>query len=172
MSCTTQVLNRLHRRFVYRIFTVSDSAFQLIRLLCFLPCLQSFNPQHAETSWVWALPLSLATTDGIILIFFSYGYLDVSVPRVRSLLRSVILSWIGLPHSDICGSPDICSLPQLFAAYHVLLRRREPRHPPYALDYFLCLPPGTYRPGWIVLSLLEVFLVCSYSVLFFFSICQ
>jgi hypothetical protein len=31
---------------------------------------------------VWAFPLSLATTYGIIIIFSSYGYLDVSVPRV------------------------------------------------------------------------------------------
>ena len=28
---------------------------------------------------------------------------------------------------------DICSLPQLFAAYHVLLRLLVPRYPPYAL---------------------------------------
>ena len=42
----------------------------------------------------------------------------------------------GLPHSDICGSRDICSSPQLFAAYHVLLRLREPGHPPYALLRF------------------------------------
>ena len=31
---------------------------------------------------VWALPLSLATTDGITIVFSSYGYLDVSVPHV------------------------------------------------------------------------------------------
>ena len=37
------------------------------------------------------------------------------------------------PHSDICGSRDICSLPQLFAACHVLLRLLVPRYPPYAL---------------------------------------
>ena len=39
----------------------------------------------------------------------------------------------GLPHSDICGSRCICHSPQLFAACHVLLRLREPRHPPCAL---------------------------------------
>ncbi len=39
----------------------------------------------------------------------------------------------GFPHSDICGSPDICSSPQLFAACHVLLRLPVPRHPPCAL---------------------------------------
>ena len=40
----------------------------------------------------------------------------------------------GLPHSDICGSRCICHSPQLFAACHVLLRLREPRHPPCALS--------------------------------------
>ena len=39
----------------------------------------------------------------------------------------------GFPHSDICGSMDMCSSPQLFAAYHVLLRLPVPRHPPDAL---------------------------------------
>ena len=28
----------------------------------------------------------------------------------------------GLPHSDTCGSQIVCISPQLFAAYHVLLR--------------------------------------------------
>ena len=36
----------------------------------------------------------------------------------------------GLPHSAICGSKDVCSSPQLFAAYRGLLRRTAPRHPP------------------------------------------
>ena len=31
---------------------------------------------------VWAAPISLATTFGIVFTFFSSGYLDVSVPRV------------------------------------------------------------------------------------------
>ena len=31
----------------------------------------------------WALPISLAATFGISFDFFSFGYLDVSVPRVR-----------------------------------------------------------------------------------------
>ena len=50
----------------------------------FLSCLYygSFYPGAAVTVPVWALPRSLATTCGIIVIFFSCGYLDVSVPRV------------------------------------------------------------------------------------------
>ena len=40
----------------------------------------------------------------------------------------------GFPHSDICGSKDACSSPQLFAACHVLHRLEVPRHPPCALS--------------------------------------
>ena len=39
----------------------------------------------------------------------------------------------GFLHSDICGSIRACQSPQLFAAYHVLLRLLMPRHPPCAL---------------------------------------
>ena len=39
----------------------------------------------------------------------------------------------GFPHSDIHGLTLVCNSPWLFAAYHVLHRLREPRHPPYAL---------------------------------------
>ena len=42
-----------------------------------------YNPQTAVTAWVWANPLSLAATRGITVVFFSWGYLDVSVPPVR-----------------------------------------------------------------------------------------
>ena len=42
----------------------------------------SYNPNLAVTKLVWANPRSLATTYGIIIIFSSSGYLDVSVPRV------------------------------------------------------------------------------------------
>jgi len=45
-------------------------------------CRKSYNPHHAVTLWVWAVSRSLATTWEIIIIFFSSGYLDVSVPRV------------------------------------------------------------------------------------------
>lgn len=48
--------------------------------------LQSYNPQKAQTFWVWAIPLSLAATKGITIVFFSTGYLDVSVLRVCAKL--------------------------------------------------------------------------------------
>ena len=43
------------------------------------------------------------------------------------------LTAAGLSHSEIRGSQAVCAYPRLFAAYHVLLRLREPRHPPCAL---------------------------------------
>ena len=49
---------------------------------------RSYYPVYAETYTVWALPLSLATTRGITVVFFSCGYLDVSVPRVRLMPKA------------------------------------------------------------------------------------
>ncbi len=43
------------------------------------------------------------------------------------------LHCIELPHSEIPGSMVICTYPKLIAAYHVLHRLPEPRHPPFAL---------------------------------------
>ena len=95
------------------------------------------EPRNARIS-VWALPRSLAATSGITVVFFSSGYLDVSVHRVPLLtlcigVRIHRVCLCGFPHSDICGSIDICSSPQLFAAYHVFHRLLVPRHPPCAL---------------------------------------
>ena len=63
----------------------------------------------------------------------------------------------GFPHSDICGSSDICSSPQLFAACHVLHRLPVPRHPPYALSNLtkLRLPVASGR-SFLSLLLLNV----------------
>ena len=45
---------------------------------------RSSTPENRSPP-VWAPPLSLAATRGIVFTFFSSGYLDVSVPRVPSL---------------------------------------------------------------------------------------
>ena len=95
------------------------------------------EPRSARTA-VWALPRSLAATYGITVVFSSSAYLDVSVQRVPGCTlwihaQSLQLFCSRFPHSEICGSIDICSSPQLIAAYHVLHRLLVPRHPPYAL---------------------------------------
>ena len=61
-----------------------------------------------------------------------------SSPRLPHHIDMVIITLqvIGLSHSEIPGSMVICTYPGLIAAYHVLHRLREPRHPPDALTFF------------------------------------
>ena len=94
------------------------------------------NPRYKYL--VWALPISLAATLEIDVSFSSSPYLDVSVqavPLIRLWIHLMMHGGFpcGFPHSDICGSRDMCSSPQLFAACHVLHRLSVPRHPPCAL---------------------------------------
>ena len=58
------------------------SAFQLLILLDIQNHYASPQPRIHCCIMVWALPRSLATTYGITVVFFSCGYLDVSVPHV------------------------------------------------------------------------------------------
>ena len=53
-------------------------------LLGLLDHVCSSEPRDARIP-VWALPISLAATLGITVVFFSSGYLDVSVHRVPSV---------------------------------------------------------------------------------------
>ena len=97
------------------------------------------GPQPRKACFsVWALPRSLAATEGIVITFSSSGYLDVSVhrvPRIRLWIHLMLtyLPYAVFPHSDIHGSKPACGSPWLFAACHVLHRRLVPGHPPYAL---------------------------------------
>ena len=136
---------RAFRLFAYGAFTLSGRLSQS-RSAKASGRVRGPNPAALRAA-VWALPVSLAATPGIDVSFSSSGYLDVSVHRVplhtlwiQAWIRRVFLR--GFPHSDICGSLDICSSPQLFAAYHVFLRLLVPRHPPcalFSLTSLLCL---------------------------------
>ena len=122
--------------FAYGAFTLSGRSSQDRSAKLVESRMQS-EPQSARTS-VWALSLSLAATKEIDVSFSSSGYLDVSVPRVPPawlcIHHTVVkVCLTGFPHSEICGSLDICSSPQLIAAYHVFRRLLVPRHPPCAL---------------------------------------
>ena len=91
------------------------------------------------THTVWALPRSLATTGGITNLFSLPGGTKMfQFPPFASMHTAWIaaLQAAGLSHSEIPGSMVICTYPRLIAAYHVLHRLREPRHPPDALTYF------------------------------------
>ena len=122
--------------FAYGAFTLSGRLSQNLSARINESIMRS-EPRNARIP-VWPLSISLAATLEIDVSFSSSGYLDVSVHRVPSVnlwiqLTVTEVSSAGFPHSDICGSRDICSSPQLFAAYHVFLRLLVPRHPPCAL---------------------------------------
>ena len=122
--------------FAYGAFTLSGRLSQNLSAR-FVESIMRSEP-HNACIVVWPLSLSLAATYEIDVSFSSSGYLDVSVHRVpfHTLWIGVWMTGVfpaGFPHSDIYGSMDICSSPQLFAAYHVFLRLLVPRHPPCAL---------------------------------------
>ena len=123
--------------FAYGAFTLSGRLSQNLSARITESIMRS-EPRNARIP-VWPLSISLAATLEIDVSFSSSGYLDVSVHRVpfHTLWIGVWIHEVfscGFPHSDICGSMDICSSPQLFAAYHVFHRLLVPRHPPCALS--------------------------------------
>ena len=95
------------------------------------------NPSmHAHWFGLFRFRSPLLTESHVV--FSSSGYLDVSVHRVpfHTLWIGVWIREVcsrGFPHSEICGSQNICFSPQLIAACHVLRRLSVPRHPPCAL---------------------------------------
>ena len=90
-------------------------------LMNFAKCSPTTPGQHATL--VWALPVSLATTRGIIIIFFSSRYLDVSVPWVGSPCGVMHLQCTRLSHSEIQGYIACVQLP---LAYRSLPRPSSP----------------------------------------------
>ena len=133
------------------------------------------EPRNARTP-VWALSVSLAATSEITVVFFSSGYLDVSVHRVPPVYLWIQytvteVSSAGFPHSDICGSQLMCSSPQLFAAYHVFLRLSVPRHPPCALSCLtICPDQSLHRQSPVSCALLLKAFVPSVTLLWLFLV--
>ena len=131
--------------FAYGAFTLSGRLSQNLSARITESIMRS-EPRCARTT-VWPLSISLAATLEIEKFSFSSSpYLDVSVQAVplHTLWIGVWMHEVcscGFPHSDICGSVDICSSPQLFAAYHVFHRLLVPRHPPCALFCLTSLLP-------------------------------
>ena len=83
-----------------------------------------------KTSTVWAISRSLAATEEIDFSFFSCGYLDVSVLRVRC-----VHLWIQCtPVRESRDHRLFDSYPELIAVFHALQSLLTPRHPPYALS--------------------------------------
>jgi hypothetical protein len=79
----------------------------------------------------WAVPRSLAATEGISIDFFSFGYLDVSVPRVR-LPCGILLIAVGFPIRTCPDQRLLCQLPEPFR------RLLRPSSPPVAKASTVC----------------------------------
>ena len=87
--------------FVYGSFTLFALPFQVLRLPV-RHYLAVLTPK-VFLPLVWASPISLATTFGITVVFFSSGYLDVSVPRVP--LRNLSIQ-LRITLNYECGVPS------------------------------------------------------------------
>ena len=74
MSRPTQVAPLMRSAYLYRTFTVYGQTFQTVPVRKTHSFGSSYYPDIAETMTVWALPLSIATTQGIEISFSSSGY--------------------------------------------------------------------------------------------------
>ena len=104
----------------------------------------SYNPAYALLHTRFRLLPGRSPLLGESLLFSSPGGTKMfQFPPFASLhiAEIITLQVIGLSHSEIPGSRVICTYPGLIAAYHVLHRLREPRHPPCALTCFSHRPP-------------------------------
>jgi hypothetical protein len=92
-----------------------------------------------NTVWVWAVPVSLAATQGITVVFSSSAYLDVSVQLVRSSypmysgMGNGLIEPLGSPIQKSTDQGLLGISPWLIAACNVFHRLLAPRHPPSAL---------------------------------------
>jgi hypothetical protein len=108
---------------------------------------KSYNPSRAVTGLVWALPRSLATTYGIIIIFFSCCYLDVSVHSVRLSLKRYSIARVGCPirkftnQSLFAAHRNLSQLITSFIASRCLGIHRIP-----FLSFLYTFPATSYLP--------------------------
>ena len=137
MSRPTQDTTKKLYSYVYGIITLYDATFQKLLLQIQLLQRGPTTPTLPEQWWFGLFPFRSPLLRESLIVFFSSGYLDVSVHQVGLHKWITVLQTAELSHSEIFGSKVICTFPKLIAAYRVLHRLREPRHPPCALNYFL-----------------------------------
>ena len=125
--------------FVYRIITFYDSPFQEIPLTLNVQWRGPTTPRRpCDRHGLGSSPFARHYLGNHCLFSLPRGTKMFQFPRFASCYcRMTVLQTAGLSHSEIPGSKVICTYPRLIAAYHVLLRLHEPRHPPCALSYFL-----------------------------------
>ncbi len=132
-------LSSRDRSCLYGPFTLCGPTFQTVPVRRHTSLTAPTTPAPPRRHRFGLFPFRSPLLRESILFFLFLGVLRCfSSPRSPSLSGVYSLQLYGLPHSDISGSSPVCGSPELFAAYHVLLRHRKPRHPPFALILFLC----------------------------------
>ena len=105
---------------------------------CFLRYRGPTTPFRPRPEGFGLFPVRSPLLGESLLFSLPAGTKMFQFPAFASPIRGMTgLQPAGLSHSEIRGSKDICSYPRLIAAYHVLHRLHEPRHPPCALIHFL-----------------------------------
>ena len=99
-------------------------------------CCSPTTPNQPKLTWFGLFPLRSPLLRKSLLFSFPAPTQMFQFSALAPLLV-ICLQHTGFPHSEINGLTDICSSPLLIAAYHVLLRLSEPRHPPCALSNLL-----------------------------------
>ncbi len=118
------------------------------------PCVTTTAVYHVTQ--VWALPFSLATTQGVEVSFLSSGYLDVSVPRL-AFTRPILfrrgysrITTSRFPHSEIPGSKVGQHLPRAYRSRprpSSALSAKASTVCPYSLDRkeLMCCRYGVFK---------------------------
>ena len=129
--------------FAYRIVTFCDETFQTLLLHLKVPYLGPTTPRlHCYSGGLGSSPFARHYWGNHCYFLFLGVLRCFSSPRSPPYnnIRITVLQTAGLSHSEIRGSKIICIYPRLIAAYHVLHRLLEPRHPPDALALFRLAP--------------------------------
>ena len=121
--------------FAYWTITVYGRTFQTVLLMIRIPCRGPTTPTvRCHTGGLGSSPFARHYWGNHCLFSLPAGTKMFQFPAFASIIIWIAcLQHAGLSHSEIRGSKAICAYPRLIAAYHVLHRLREPRHPPDAL---------------------------------------
>ena len=146
-----RILNKKIRKVVYGIITLYDRSFQNVPLSHIFSCFSPTTPTMPKQCRFGLIPVRSPLLRESLLFSFPMGTKMFQFPTFAFLFTGMMTNMaIGLPHSEIRGSSRICQSPRLIAAYHVLRRLPEPRHPPCALCNFFFAYPDSELPVILV----------------------
>ena len=123
--------------YLYGSFTLYGLPFQARSSSDFHQISRSYNPRRRRNdSGLGCSAFARHYLRNHILFSLPAGTKMFQFPALASSLMITCLQHAELPHSEMSGSKVVCTYPNLIAAYHVLHRLLEPRHPPFALSFF------------------------------------